>query len=239
MNTKAIANRQTKSTRVKTKPELNDPHRKWERITFYSQIAGTIAALIFGYLAYSTSKETVEISKEATRYAKATAELDAEYKKLSIQPIISPAQGANDLSLKFKNIGLGPAKINRILIQYGAICLDSETDPNFAQNFEDALQIITAFISIDLALSNGKIEFDKLSWLMNTQRVGGFIKPDQEWLLFGLSKEREISFDQMQRNISFWRRITTIDLRYAIYFGNMNNSVLHHPARSLIHPSCD
>lgn len=213
-------------------------HTLWERVAFAAQAAGTALALIFGYLAYSTSKDTVEISKETALYAKKTAELDAEYKLISIQPIISPATGAAELSLSFKNTGLGPAKIERIILQYGNFCVDSDQNPNFNRELSAYIKHILSYLAFDINLSRG---YNSTVWsfAINTHLVGHFLKVDQEWNPFRLHNKLDLSGEELDRHNRQWAIFTEIDLRYKVSYNNMNGSIKTQHARSPIEPNCD
>lgn len=209
-------------------------HRTWERLAYLSQIFGTIIAFYFSYLAYSISSDALNITKEM-------AMIDRTYKDLSINPVITAIASFKDRSFYFKNVGLGPARVIRIVMQIGDRCLDSALSSDFGNDSVNFLFYFNDMMRLDVRLVQGQynagVDFgaDLSNFL-----IGHFIKADQEWSFYKISKgfkSDASDFDQA-RLFKQWSTFVNFDFRYIIIYNGMHHDSPKSNARSYILPSC-
>jgi hypothetical protein len=101
-------------------------------IGFLRQNAIALASLV-------AAGASLFVATLSLRYSVGAQQEDAFYKELSIKPALQIEADSQKFEIRFENVGLGPAQIERLVFSDGTHCLDTDTvqDWNAAHAFFD------------------------------------------------------------------------------------------------------
>lgn len=187
------------------------------------------------YVALATFVATSAISLGSAWISKRSADLEREYKTLMIRPHLTATIDDSDFSVKISNNGIGPARIDRIVLSYISICSDSLYDSHFFSNYQSILRFFGKdFSDISTAIANTS---PAINIRFEMKATGSVIPVSQEWKLIYASNIEDIKSDNILSAQEYWLEHYQ-KMRLIVFYSSMDEKFSKYETINGAVPEC-